>query len=256
MDAPTQESQHGEEAHLRHDRIMQASRLATVGEMATGVAHELNQPLAAISNYAQACVRLLDRGEYDKADLRSAMQEIIAQTARAAEIIRRLRSLARNTNNERAATSVNNLVNDLLELLHMEARVHSAQLSFEQEEGLPDVMVDRIQIQHVVFNLVRNAFEAFNAAAASVRQVTIRTARVSTLEIEIAVYDTGPGVPDRVAERMFEPFFTTKGSGTGLGLAVSQTVMHAHGGSLGYRPNAPAGACFFLRIPIATEYRS
>ena len=232
--------------------MLQVSRLATIGEMAAGVAHELNQPLTAIANYAQACERLLARPGADLGDVRSALHEIATQAVRAGDIIRRLRMLARSHAMERAQADINSVIREILELMLTDARVHRARLQLQLTENLPSVSVDRVQIQHVILNLVRNALEALSSGDSAVREVLIRSVRTTAGEIEIAVSDSGPGLPAQVLQRMFDPFFSTKESGTGLGLPISNTVVRAHGGTLGYRPNNPHGACFYFRLPAQT----
>ncbi len=235
-----------------HGRMLQVSRLATIGEMAAGIAHELNQPLTAIANYAQACDRLLGKPDPDLSDLRAALREIAAQAVRAGEIIRRVRTLARNQPVERSPADVNSVINEILELMQTDARVHRARLRLELAEDLPQVSIDRVQIQHVVLNLVRNGLEALSEGGSEVREIRIGSCRTAGGEVEIAVCDTGPGVPAQELGRIFDPFFSTKASGTGLGLPISNTVVRAHGGTLTYRPNQPSGACFCVLLPPET----
>jgi two-component system sensor kinase FixL len=232
-----------------HGRLLNVSRMATIGEMAAGVAHELNQPLTAIANYAQACDRLLARPLTDPSDLREALRQITAQTARAADIIRRLRTLARNHQSERASVSANTLVTELHELVQTDAHVHGVQLSLDLAANAPEVVVDSGQIQHVILNFVRNSLDAFALRPVEKPRIVIRTAVTAHQEVELAVIDNGPGLSPEAMPRLFDPFFSTKASGTGLGLAISNTIARGHGGSVGYRPNSPAGACFYIVLP-------
>jgi C4-dicarboxylate-specific signal transduction histidine kinase len=232
-----------------HGRLLNVSRMATIGEMAAGVAHELNQPLTAIANYAQACDRLLARPITDPTDLREALRQITAQTARAADIIRRLRALAHSRQSERAAVSVNTLVTELHELLQTDAHVHGAELSLDLAAVLPEVVVDSGQIQQVILNFVRNSLDAFLLHPTGKPRIVIRTSLTYQGEVELAVVDNGPGPPREAAARLFDPFFSTKDNGTGLGLAISNTIARAHGGSVGHRSGQPTGACFYILIP-------
>ncbi len=232
-----------------HGRMLHVSRLATIGEMAAGIAHELNQPLTAIANYAQACDRLLGKPDPDFADLRAALREIAAQAVRAGEIIRRVRTLARSQPVERSPADINSVIQEILELMQTDARVHRARLLLELSESLPQVSIDRVQIQHVILNLVRNGLEALSESGSETREVRIRSVRAEGGDVEIAVCDSGPGVAAEELERIFDPFFSTKPSGTGLGLPISNTVVRAHGGTLAYRPNRPSGACFYFLLP-------
>ncbi len=232
-----------------HGRLLNVSRMATIGEMAAGVAHELNQPLTAIANYAHACERLLGRPGSDGADVREALRQIILQTSRAAEILRRLRSLSRAQRSEHAPASLNDLVSELHELVQTDALVHGVQLTLALAPELPEVRVDPGQIQQALLNLVRNSLDAL-AGRASGGHITIRTARSAHGDVQLSVIDDGPGVSPQAMKRIFDPFFSTKENGTGLGLAITHTIVRSHGGSVGYRPNVPSGACFDILLPV------
>ncbi|HVN46849.1 MAG TPA: ATP-binding protein [Steroidobacteraceae bacterium] len=232
-----------------HGRLLNVSRMATIGEMAAGVAHELNQPLTAIANYAHACERLLSHPQAEVAELREALGQITAQTLRAAGILRRLRALARNHLTEHAPASLNALVSELHELVQTDALVHGVQLRLDLAAGLPEVHVDPGQVQQALLNLVRNSLDALGTGPVGGGQIRIRTRLTATGEVELSVSDNGPGVPAEAMTRIFDPFFSTKENGTGLGLAITHSIVRAHGGSMGYRPNVPNGACFYMLLP-------
>ena len=239
-----------EETNRRlQERLMHVSRLAAVGEMAAGVAHELNQPLAAVANYAQACERLLGMPDPDLEEVRDALRQITAQAVRAGDIISRLRGLTRARESLGELTDVNALILELADLIESDARAHESSCRFELAEGLAPVTIDRAQIQQVVFTLVRNALEALDERPIGAREVVIATARAADGDVLIEVRDTGPGIAPEIAQRLFDPFCTTKPAGTGLGLASSRTIARTHGGTLDHRPNSPDGACFVLRLP-------
>ena len=234
-----------------HGRLLNVSRMATIGEMAAGVAHELNQPLTAIANYAHACERLLSRADGDGADLREALRQIALQTWRAADILRRLRALARSQSAEHTPASLNALVRELYELMQTDALAHGVQLTLDLAPQLPEVWVEPGQIQQALLNLVRNSLDALaSGAPAGAGHIIIRTRLTAEGEVLLSVMDDGPGVPPAAMKRIFDPFFSTKENGTGLGLAITHTIARAHGGSLGYRPNVPSGACFDILLPI------
>jgi two-component system sensor kinase FixL len=237
---------------ILHGRLLNVSRMATIGEMAAGVAHELNQPLTAIANYAHACNRLLASANADPDDLREALRQIAFQTARAADIIRRLRALARSNQGERLPAQLNTLISELQDLLETDARVHDVQLSLELAPELPEVLVDAPQIQQVILNFVRNSVEALEHRPNGGRHISIRTSVQPGGNVEVTVMDSGPGMPADVAKQIFDPFFSTKENGTGLGLAISNSIARAHGGSVGYRANTPTGACFYMLLPACT----
>jgi two-component system sensor kinase FixL len=223
--------------------------MATIGEMAAGVAHELNQPLTAIATYAQACDRLLAHPVTDPGDLREALRQITAQTTRAADILRRLRALARSHQGEHLPASLNALVTELQDLVRTDAHMHGVRLSLHLAEHLPEVLVDPGQIQQVIVNLVRNSLDAFAARPGRSPEISIQTSLTASGDVQLAVIDNGPGLTPEAAQRLFDPFFSTKENGTGLGLAISNTIARNHGGSVGYRPNEPTGAHFYISLP-------
>ncbi|MGA7539476.1 MAG: ATP-binding protein [Steroidobacteraceae bacterium] len=239
-------------AGVMHGRMLQVSRLATIGEMAAGVAHELNQPLTAIANYAQACDRLLGRPGPSLDDIRIAMREIASQAVRAGDILRRLRSLAQSQPMRRERANINATVEAIRDLILADSRVHGAQVQFDLAAHLPPVSIDTVQIQHVILNLVRNGLETPAVAGVAARELIVRTGLASDGDVEISVLDNGPGLSPEAHKRLFDPFFSTKAEGTGLGLPISNTVVRAHGGSLTYGANSLGGACFVMRLPTET----
>jgi two-component system sensor kinase FixL len=257
------------EAHRALERMNNVSRLATMGEMAAGISHELNQPLAAIANYAQACARLLRQPAADIPEISGALEQISGQALRAGEIIRRIRSLVRNEDVRREAQDINELIREVHALLASDARVHDGKLQLDLAATLPRVTVDGVQIQQVLMNLVHNAFEAqaIETSRAAARtgetgrneiggaafEVLIATRPTEAGDVEVSVSDLGPGLPGEVEQKIFEPFFTTKPTGTGLGLAISRSIIKAHDSRLGYRANRPRGACFFFVLPAQME---
>ena len=244
------------EAHARvaQDRLTRVARLATVGELAAGVAHEINQPLTAITTYARACSRYLEMPQPDFAELKEAVREIGAEGLRAGEIIRRLRRMARTDGGEeRALQEVNGLIEELRPLLIADARMYDVLLVIKLGAGLPPVLVNATHVQQVLLNLVRNAFEALSEIPAGSRTVEIATTCTTDGALEISVADNGPGIAASVADKLFEQFTTTKETGTGLGLAISRTVVQAHRGRIGARKAEPHGAVFYVQLPAAEE---
>jgi two-component system, LuxR family, sensor kinase FixL len=242
-----------EDTHRLQERLTHVSRLATVGEMSAGIAHELNQPLTAVANYAQACDRLLGMPDPDIEEIREALKQITTQAVRAGDIIRRLRALARNDVMKREPTDINVLIGELMELIQLDAKTHDVHYRTDLAVRLPQVEVDRAQVQQVVLNLVRNAIEALAESTTTPRQITVRTQELADRSVEITVCDNGPGVSQTIAPRLFDPFCTSKTHGTGLGLAISRTIIKSHQGSLDYRPNTPRGACFTVRLPLTGQ---
>ena len=237
------------EAHRSQARLLAVSRMATMGEMAAGIAHEINQPLTAISNYARACQRFAASVPPSMEDLQDCMNEIANETQRAAEIIRELRNLVRSKFEDRSARDLNDIVRQTRPLILADARVHQASVHFDTTEGLPPVLVEAVQIQQLLLNLTRNALEAVETSADGGREIHIATSATEAGDVELSVMDNGPGIDPKVEQEMFEPFVSTKPSGTGLGLAISRTIAQNHGGQLLVRPGASGGACFALRLP-------
>ena len=249
----TDHARREEHAYLAQDRLTRVARMATLGEMTAGIAHELNQPLTAITTYARACEHYIDMPQPDLEEMREAVREIGAEGLRAGRIISRLRQLVRgDEHHEQVAIDVNSLIDELKILLNADARVHDTRLTVALAPALPRIVGHPIQLQQLVLNLIRNAFEALAEMPPGEREIGLTTVRTGSDEIEIQVTDNGPGVAATIADRLFHPFSTTKSAGTGLGLAISRTIAQAHGGSIECQPVLPHGASFRVRLP-ATE---
>jgi two-component system sensor kinase FixL len=231
------------------ERLTHVARLSTMGEMAAGLAHEINQPLAAITTYAQACQHLLAKGEAaDSEDIRESLVQISRQALRAGEVIRRLRAFVANRDVRQEPIACNRLVEDLVSLARPDFRAHDVRLILNVDPELPGVMADAVQLQQVLINLFRNAIDATLQSGATQREVTLRVHAVPD-GVEISVHDHGAGVESVALANLFNPFFTTKANGTGLGLAISRTIVNAHGGKLAHRPEPGGGACFYFTLP-------
>jgi C4-dicarboxylate-specific signal transduction histidine kinase len=241
-------------AALAHERVTRVARMATMGEMASGLAHELNQPLTAITTYARACERFLAMPEPDFSELQLAVREIGAEGMRAGKIIDRLRQLVKSDEPELPeALDINSVVEELRTLLEIDARLFAARIEFSLAGSLPRVDGNAVQLQQLLLNLVRNSFEALAEVHSSERVVQLATRLSEDGQIEIAVTDNGPGFLPALIGRLFHPFITTKKSGTGLGLAMSRTIALNHGGSIGIRNQAPPSACVFVRLPARED---
>ena len=247
----TDRRQTEDEARQLQERLTHFSRLSTMGEMAAGLAHEINQPLAAIATYAQACQRFMRSPSRDDADVLEALEQISTQALRAGEVIRRLRNFVKNREVKREPVDCNRLLDDLRTLADTDARLHNIHLRVEAEPSLPLVYADPIQLQQVVLNLVRNAIDAMADAPQSQREVLLSTRLQPEGEVEITVADRGCGLAPEASEHLFHPFFTTKSGGTGLGLAISRSIVRAHGGRLWHTPNDGSGARFHFTLPAS-----
>jgi two-component system sensor kinase FixL len=240
-----------DEARQLQERLTHFSRLSTMGEMAAGLAHEINQPLSAIATYAQACQRFVKSPHRDDADVLEALEQISVQALRAGEVIRRLRNFVKNREVKREAVDCSRLLEDLRTLAETDARLHNVRLRLEAEPGLPTVYADPIQLQQVVLNLVRNAIDAMAELPMERREVMLTTRALPDGEIEVIVADHGTGLAPEASEHLFNPFFTTKSGGTGLGLAISRSIVRAHGGRLWHTPNDGSGARFHFTLPVS-----
>jgi two-component system sensor kinase FixL len=230
-------------------RLTHVARLSTMGEMAAGLAHEINQPLAAITTYAQACQRLLERSEQPElTDIRESLAQISRQALRAGEVIRRLRAFVTNREVRKEPIGCNRLIEDLVTLARPDLRAHDVQLNLEVEPDLPEIMADAIQLQQVLINLIRNAIDSTLQNGTERREIALRAVTAPN-GVEISVHDHGAGVEPGALAKLFNPFFTTKPQGTGLGLAISRTIVGAHGGKLTYRDEPGGGACFYFTLP-------
>jgi len=241
------------EARKQRERLAHVARLGTLGEMAAGIAHELNQPLTAIANYTQACQRLLSAGRIDAEELGDVLGRVTAQARRAGSVIQRLRAFVRRHTPDRRRRDANELIQEILPLVEMDCRSHEVELRLVLQQDLPKVQVDGVQLQQVVLNLTRNAVEAMNSCAADTRSLLIRTSCRNGEDVELAVEDSGEGVPGSFLEQLFEPFFTTKPEGMGLGLSLSRSIIEAHGGTLRYDSLPDGGSAFKIWLPTAPE---
>ena len=244
----SEQARRDEDARATRERLANVSRLAMLGEMAAGIAHELNQPLTAISAYAHAAKRFMEMPQPDFAELQDAVREIGAESLRAGEIIRRMRALVRVDAGELIPADANAIVRDLDTLVAADARGHGVKMSYCLAGTGAHIKVDVAQIQQLLMIFVRNGFEALAAQPVGLREMEIATTTVDGI-VEIRVTDNGPGISPDIADRLFDPFCTTKPHGTGLGLAISRTIAQAHGGTAGHRAAPPHGACFYVRLP-------
>lgn len=250
-----------EQARLRLNELAHVSRLAAMGDMATSLAHEVNQPLTAIISHATACLRMLaNEQRMGSESLRELLEDSLTQIARqgerAGEVIKRLRRFVRKGEMEFRAESINTVVRDVLWLAGHEVRAATATIELRLEEPLPKVTMDRVQIEQVVFNLLRNSLEALATLPEARRLITIRTYCErcdGRMRVFCSVEDRGPGFSDDAAERLFEPYYTTKSNGLGQGLSICRSIVEAHEGKIEAERALPFGARFSFCLPLARE---
>ncbi len=246
----TEKVRQQERARQREAELAHVARLSTMGEMASGLAHELNQPLAAVMSFTQGCLRRMQSGDWSREQLMGAMQQAVDQATRAGEIIRRLRQFIHKRGPKVAPTHIDELIDDAAALLGHDLRREQVRLVVEPCPDLPPVCVDAIQIEQVILNLMRNAAEAMRDNAGRPRVLTVRTSLPDADTLRIDLIDTGPAMAATTLPRLFEPFFTTKPDGMGLGLSISQSIVQSHGGRISAAANADGGMTFTITLPI------
>jgi two-component system, LuxR family, sensor kinase FixL len=230
--------------------LLHASRLSVMGQMASTMAHELNQPLTAVTNYLEAGRRLIALGPVEPERIADLMEKAVVQAQRAGEVIRQLRQFVSKGETERRTQNLNQLVEEALALGLVGARQSGVRVSLELDHDLPPVMVDPVQIQQVILNLVRNAVEAMEDVDRRELMITTRSAGDV---IEASVADTGPGIASELVDRLFQPFVTTKQTGMGLGLSICREIVEAHHGHLTAGARAGGGTVFRLTLPKTNE---
>ena len=232
--------------------LLHVSRLSDVGQMASALAHELNQPLAAIVNYVQAMRRMLQASTTPPSPrILETMDKAVAQAARAGEIIQHLRSFIRKGETERSTEDLSKMVEGATALGLVGAKERGIRVQIDLSPDPLPVFIDKVQIQQVVFNLIRNSVEALPES--DVRELTVTTHRAECRMALAAVSDSGPGLAPTVVEQLFQPFVTTKEKGMGLGLSICRSIIEAHGGRLWATPNPVRGVTFQFSIPMADD---
>jgi C4-dicarboxylate-specific signal transduction histidine kinase len=231
--------------------LAHVTRMATLGELAASIAHEINQPLGAVVNNASACVRWLAAQNLEEARRSAAL--VIADGHRAGDIIGRIRALAKKAPPQKDWLDLNATIRDVLALAQNEVHRHGVVVETRLAAEVPRILGDRIQLQQVLLNLVLNAIEAMSGVAVGPRALRVSSEQVAATEVMIAVHDSGPGFEPQHLDRLFEAFYTTKPHGLGLGLAISRRIIEAHGGRLWATANVPHGAVVQFTVPTGGE---
>jgi C4-dicarboxylate-specific signal transduction histidine kinase len=221
--------------------------------MTASISHEVNQPLAAVVNAAGACLRWLDGRSPNLDEARQAAQWIIKEGNRAAEVIRRVRALAKNAEPKKEPLDVNDIIEEVMALVRRELATRDVRWRLELTPALPAVLADRVQLQQVIINLVMNGVEAMQPILDRPHELVIRSDRDQAQRLAVDVVDTGVGICADSADKLFNAFFTTKSSGMGMGLSICRSIVEAHGGRLSAANNAGPGARFQFTLPLYQE---
>jgi signal transduction histidine kinase len=243
------------EAQQLRDDLSHVARVSTMGELAAALAHELNQPLTAILSNAQTAQDVLEANPVNLEEVREILADIVEDDARAGEVIHRLRSLLRKDALEYTSLDVNEMVGEVARLVSGNAALHSASVRLELAERLPPARGDRVQLQQVILNLILNGLDAVRESRTGDRVLVLQTARDGPAAVRISVRDSGPGIAEADSEHIFQAFYTTKTGGLGMGLAISRSIVEAHGGRLTAGNNQEGGATFSFTVPVADPER-
>jgi PAS domain S-box-containing protein len=248
---------HAEEALRKAQaELAHITRVTTLGELAASIAHETNQPLAAVVANAEAALRWLDRETPDLDGVRRSVKWIIEDGHRATEVIRRVKALAKKTDLEKGPLDINEAIREVVALVQRELTSHGVLLQTELAPALPMILGDRVQLQQVIINLVMNSIDAMQAVTDRPRELVIRSRQDETNRMLVSVTDCGVGVSAENADRLFNAFFTTKSSGLGMGLSICRSIVEAHGGQLSASANEGPGATFQFVLPLQQEKAS
>ena len=239
-----------EQLQKRQAELFHVSRLTTIGEMASGLAHELNQPLCAAINYTNACLHHIRRGNADTDKLIESMKASVQQTERAGEIINSIKNFVKKHESHKSTVDINKLIKKLPDFIAADICHNKVSFNLSLTEQVPMVLADHVQIEQVLLNLILNGIEAMADIEAGKRQLTIQTSSTDQ-GVEIAVSDTGNGMPDEICEKIFNSFFTTKPDGMGIGLSISKTIVEAHKGRIWVDRSVDCGTTFRFTLPAA-----
>lgn len=236
-------------ARLRGQQLAHVFRLNTMEEMASGMAHEINQPLAAVVNYTQGCVRYLKNETHNPSELLEIMNKAVYQAERAGEIIHRLKNFFCKGELFKSSCKINSLIKEAVSLIRNELKNSKTKIEFNLAKDSRLISIDKIQIQQVILNLLQNAIEAMKEIEASKRRIFLQS-KATYEKVEITVKDTGPGFSKEMVHKIFEPFFTTKAHGRGMGLAICRSIIEAHGGQFLIHPNSSTCSSIRFILPI------
>lgn len=238
-------------ARLRGQQLAHVFRLSSMEEMASGMAHEISQPLAAIVNYTRGCVRHLENSEYDRDQLKNVMAKAVVQAERAGEIVHRLKNFFCKGQLVKTPCKINNVLRETISFIKHELITSKTKIDFNFDRNIPCIFIDKIQIQQVLMNLIQNAIEAMQECYVKEKRISIQTKSIHSDRIEVTISDTGPGFSKEIINKAFTAFFTTKAHGRGMGLAICRSIIEAHGGQFTINSNANNTSWIRFSLPIS-----
>jgi C4-dicarboxylate-specific signal transduction histidine kinase len=245
------ERKRAEEARLNaQNKLSHANRVATTGQLAASIAHEINQPITGVVANARAALRFLGAQPMDLYEVRHTLKEIVKDGNRAGEIIARIRALVTKLPSRKDRLDINEVILEVIALTRSEIVRNGISLKTELAKELPPVHGERTDLQQVLLNLIVNAVDAMSSESNSLRELLIATSEDRSNGVRVAVSDWGPGVAQEAIERLFDAFYTTKSGGMGMGLAICRSIIKAHGGRIWVTPNTPRGAVFQFNLPV------
>jgi C4-dicarboxylate-specific signal transduction histidine kinase len=241
-----------ERSRVQQEKLLLTSRLMSVGEMASTLAHEINQPLAAIANYNMGAVRRLKSDQWKKEELVSALEKSAAQAERAGRVVQRVREFLRRREPAREPLDINLVIEDVIELIELEAEKAGVIISHQLTPELPTVAADRIMIEQVLLNLIKNGIDSMQGTPIYDRRLAVAT-DINGGNVEISIIDRGHGIAAEVESELFSPFFTTKINGMGMGLNICRSIVELHEGHLWFTRNGAAGSIFHFTLPLVAD---
>lgn len=246
----TEHLQAADKTKTLQEQLAHMDRISMMGEMAAGIAHEINQPLTAIDSYAQAANRRIQAGNLDFEKLKELLEKISKTSQRASDVVSRLRAMVKRQSRSNSSLSINSLIDEAVKLLETDIRSNEFRMTLELDKKLPNVLGDSIQIQQVILNLIRNAMDAAEKEIDQYKEIIIYSSFLEKEDrIKISIKDYGCGIEQNTAEQLFNPFFTTKQTGLGVGLSICKSIIQSHGGKLWFLPNADKGTTFHFTLP-------
>jgi PAS domain S-box-containing protein len=243
------------EARKLREDLAHVTRVSTLGELTSSLAHEINQPLAAILSNAQAAQRFLSQDQPDMKEVAEILGDIVRDDNRAAEVIRKIRSLLKKEEPRYEKLSLNDVIDEILNVVRNDTALTAVSIEKEFDPALPSVWGDRIQLQQVILNLVLNAAEAMKEAGTDIRSLNVRTSKQDGRFAKVSIRDVGPGIDESISNRLFEPFYTTKAGGMGMGLAISKDIVKSHKGEIRVENNTDRGTTFSFTVPFDSGVR-